>query len=238
MFFFGDGGPVSTVLSFLLGAAFIAAIAWGAIRYQQAVQRWRAQTVAWVTSRGWTWTDRDDALAERLSTRPFGAGDERQAREIITGARDGRPFQAFRYVVVEHTRDSKGNRHTSREDFQVVWVPLGAALPPLRFAPDDVLQRALTGLGWGDVDTESHEFNRRWRVSTRDDAYAHAVLAPHVIEELLRPAWSGATLVIEGNLAAVVRHGRPDLAHLDATLDRLEAFTSAIPPFVLADYGA
>ncbi|WP_062290758.1 hypothetical protein [Demequina phytophila] len=237
MFFYGDG-PVSTLLTFLCGAAFIAAVVWGGIRYYQAEQRRLAQLRAWIASRGWTWVERDDALAERLSTRPFGMGDQREAREIITGARDGRPFQAFRYVVVEHSRDSKGNRRTTRDDYQVVWIPLAASLPPLRFAPDDAVQRVLTRLGWGDVDTESHEFNQRWRVSARDDAYAHAVLAPHVIEQLLRPGWTGATLVIEGSLAAVVRRGRPDLSRLDAELDRLETFVGDIPPFVLADYGS
>ncbi|WP_062467326.1 hypothetical protein [Demequina maris] len=231
----GDGG---TFVLFLLVAALAAGVVVaGAIAYQRAQQARLARLRAWAASRGWTWTARDDSVAELLGTRPFGMGDEREAREIITGSRDGRPFQAFRYVVVEHSRDSKGRRRTTRDDYQVVWVTLPRGLPALRFAPDDAFQRVLTGLGWGDVDTESHEFNQRWRVSSRDDAYAHAILAPHVIDELLRPAWAGATVVVEGRFVAVVRRGYPDLRTLDATLDRLEALTGTIPPFVLADYG-
>ncbi|MDN4475984.1 hypothetical protein QQX09_08965 [Demequina sp. SYSU T00192] len=231
----GDAGSLALFLAVAaMGAGVVIA---GAIAYQRAQQARLARIRAWVASRGWSWTARDDALAELLGTRPFGMGDEREAREVITGSRGGRPFQAFRYVVVDHSRDSKGRRKTRREDFQVVWVTLPRSLPALRFAPDDALQRVLTGLGWGDVDTESHAFNQRWRVSARDDAYAHAILAPHVIEELLRPAWAGATLVIEGRFVAVVRPGYPDLRTLDGTLERLEALTGTIPPFVLADYG-
>ena len=232
-----SNGVTSAVMIAVVVIAFVVIVI-GGVRYSRAERERLARVRAMVESRGWTFTPRDDSLAERLTTRPFGGGDEREASEIITGTREGRPFQAFRYVIIDHSRDSKGRRTTTHTEHHVVWIPLARALPVLRLSPDDGLQRLLTGLGWGDVDTESHAFNQRWRVSARDDAYAHAVLAPHVIEELLRREWWGATLVIEGAVLALVRTGRPDLSTLDASLDRLEALAGLIPPFVLADYGS
>lgn len=231
----GDGatGAVMLVVLALAAAVMVA----GAIAYRRAERERLARLRSAVEARGWTFTPRDDALAERFQVRPLGGGDRRLAREIVTGERGGRGFQAFRFTVIDHRRDSKGRRRTQRTDFEVVWIPLSRSLPDLRLAPDDAVQRLLTGLGWGDVDTESHAFNQRWRVTTRDDAYAHAILGPHVIDELLDPGWRDAAVIVEGPALIWVRRGRPDLAALDAALDRLEALADAVPAFVLADYG-
>ena len=227
-----DGAAVAPLILLVVAAIVVAMV----LVYRAEMRRADALE-AWARGRGLTFTARDDAFARALSVAPFGKGDDAEAREVISGTFEGRPFHAFRLVTVERTRDAKGRSTASTEDHHVVWVALDAALPRLSLAPDSVLFAVAGALGFADVDTESHAFNQRWRVGTEDAAYAHAILAPHVIEELLHPDWEGSVVIVENGVAAMVRPGALEPEMLDRRLARLHALVGTIPPFVTADYG-
>lgn len=199
--------------------------------------RKRGDVARWARERGLAYVEREVAPARRLSAPPFGTAEGAEAREIVSGSIDGAGFLAFRLVLMERIGSPRVPEIRDVASYQVAWLELHRELPLLTFEAERRALRSIGEDGVRDVDTESHAFNQRWRVGAHDEAYAHAVLAPRVIEELLHPGWEGGAVIIEAGVIALVHPGATDVVRLDARLTRLRALVDAIPPFVMADHG-
>ena len=70
---------------------------------------------AMAAARGWSWVERDDRWADAFDGQPFGSGHNRQARNILQGQHDGRPFVGFDYVyyTTETSTDSASRYATN-----------------------------------------------------------------------------------------------------------------------------
>ncbi|WP_062517718.1 DUF3137 domain-containing protein [Demequina gelatinilytica] len=174
----------------------------------------------------------DPARVTYFSSPPFGTGRRRRARDIVWGTMSGRPFETFAYSYETESRDSEGRTSTTTHTFQVTWVPLPAPLPTVRFTGDNALLRALGKLGGRDLDTESHEFNQRWKVWSEDERVAHAILTPTVIDRLLRRDIVGRAFVVEGAALYSYAQSASDLAELPLVVGALYDLVDAIPAFL------
>ena len=198
---------------------------WLQYRRNQAVQ-------AWARSIGWTYLGTDPSLPSRWRTRPFGIGDSRRTAELMTGVYQGRPATAFRY---SYTTGSGKNKSTSV--FHVVVVPLPAYLPNLELTPEGIGSRLAETFGGEDIQFESDEFNRAWRVECGMGKFAYDVITPRLMERLLRSDAAGLSIRIDGTDVLCWSTGEQSLEALAPRLELLAAVRDAVPGFVWRDSG-
>jgi hypothetical protein len=198
---------------------------WLAYRRNQAVQ-------AWARSIGWTYVGTDPTVPSRWRTRPFGIGDSRRASELMTGVYQGRPATAFRYA---YTTGSGKNKTTSV--FHVAVVPLPAYLPNLELTPEGIGARLARAFGGEDIQFESEDFNRAWRVRAGVVKFAHDVVHPRMMERLLRDDARGLNLSIEGTDLLCWTTGAPRWEALAGRLQVMHALIDAVPRYVWLDHG-
>lgn len=213
----------------LLVLALAGGVGWLLWRLEQAR---RARYLAVAQEHGWSYTPRDDALAHRFDGEPFGRGSRRRASHVLRGSHEGREVVAFHYSYV--TRSSDGQQQTSQTHrFTVCALGLPAALPRLELTGENVLTRLAGALGLDDLELESEDFNRRYRVSADDRRLAYDVLHPRTIESLL--ALPTLNLRLSGADALLWERGSASPEELPDRLAVLSQFVGQIPAYVWAD---
>jgi hypothetical protein len=230
------GGSVCVVASaplLLFAVGLILVVAVGVYAYQADKKR-RAALQAFALSNGWTYAAADDRWCDRFAGSPFGTGDDRKARNILQGQHNGVPMIAFDYSYETHSTDSKGNRTTTTHRYAVCALQLPAPLPLLELSPETVLTRVAGALGVSDIELESEDFNRRYRVRARDPKFAYDVLNPRTMQALLgRPAQHMRLLDVD---AVCWESGRLAPVELLARLSTLQTLIAGIPSFVWSDH--
>lgn len=199
-------------------------------------QKRRDRLMQWCLNRGWSYTDEDRTLVERWSGTPFGQGDNRRARYVISGTEKGRPFIAFEYSYETHSSDTKGNRTTTTHRFGVCAVDLPAYLPTLQVTPEGAFRRLAGAIGlMRDIELESEDFNRAFAVRAAEPKFASDVLSPRTMQFLLGVrdvAWR-----IEGTSILCWESGRLDPERIVMATVVLGRVTDGIPGFVWKDHG-
>jgi hypothetical protein len=197
----------------------------------------RERLMQYAVMRGWTYVGEDPSLVDRWPGEPFGRGDHRRARNVLTGTEAGRPFTAFDYSFQTHSTDSKGNRSTTTHHWNVVAVPMPGWLGTVQVVPGSVLDRVAGAVGLlQDIDLESEDFNRRFRVSASSPKLASDILTPRTMQYLLSvdaEAWRTCGSHILG-----YSQGRLDPAEVVRTCAVLDRILDGVPGFVWKDAGA
>ena len=200
----------------------------------EAEQKRRRLIQGYAQSTGWAYTARDDSWTGRFDGGPFGDGDHRRAENVLTGRHGERDMVAFDYSFQTHSTDGKGNTTTTTHRYTVCVLRLPAYLPELELAPESLLTRVAGAVGFADVELESEEFNRRYRVSARDPKFAYDVLNPRTMSALL--ARRALHLRISGADALCWENGRLQPAGLLEQLSTLALLVDGIPSFVWSDH--
>jgi hypothetical protein len=192
----------------------------------------RARYVAFAQERGWTYTPRDNTLVRQFRGEPFGRGSARRASHVLRGQYGGREAVVFDYRFV--TRSSDGQQQTTQTHrFTVCALRLPAALPRLELTAENPLTRLAGALGFDDVELESEDFNRRYRVRSDDRRLAYDVLHARTIEQLL--ALPTLNLRLDGADAVLWERGTTSLPDVPARLAVLSQLVDGIPSYVWAD---
>jgi len=196
-------------------------------------QRRRQALQTWAGKNGYAYTAEDDRWCERWNGNPFGEGDHRRAKNVITGSAK-LPFSAFDYSYQTHSSDGRGGRTTTTHRYAVTALEFSGLLPTLQVTPESVFTRIGHSLGLDDIDLESEDFNRRFRVHANDRKFASDVLTPRTMQALLtRPmlSWriTGTDILswAEGSMTAV---------GVTAALSTLQLVVDGIPSFVWKDH--
>jgi hypothetical protein len=180
-------------------------------------------------------TPRDDGWCTRWQGPPFGEGDHRQARNVISGQWKSATFVAFDYSYQTHSGDGRGGRTTTTHRCGVVSVGLPTYLPQLQVTPENLLTRLGNVLGLDDIELESEDFNRAFRVEARDRKFACDVLPARTMQMLLnRPHFSWR---IEGTDIICWQDGEQHPASVTAAVSTMLDVVAAIPAFVWHDHG-
>jgi hypothetical protein len=204
-----------------------------AYRSWQQEQKRRALLMTWATNSGFTYAVEDDRWCDRWQVSPFGEGDHRKAANVVTGTLASNAFVTFDYTYQTHSSDGKGGRTTTTHRYVVTALQLPAPLPQLQVTPENLVTRLGNALGLDDIELESEDFNRRFRVHARDRKFACDVLTPRTMQMLLsRPALSWR---IEGTDILAWQDGRLSPATALATTGQLRDIVEAIPSFVWHD---
>lgn len=219
------------VLAAVVGAVAIGVAAYGWYRNQKRIEA----LAQFCLSKGWQFTAEDDSLTFRWTGPPFDQGSERRARDVVTGATAGMPFIAFDYSYVTETSNGKGGRSRETHHYAVCAIALPGFLPMLEITPENALTRMGRLVGLDDIDLESEDFNRRFRVSARNAKFASDVLPPRTMEMLLsRPPLH---FRITGTDVLCWETGTTTPPALLARSSTLAAFVAGIPSFVWHDHG-
>ncbi|HEY8455925.1 MAG TPA: hypothetical protein VIL34_10040 [Actinopolymorphaceae bacterium] len=207
--------------------------------FQWKAKQARMQEMQQLAARhGWTWTEVDDSYV-RDGGKPFGVGKSRRARNVLRGTYRGREIVAYDYEYKTES-GSGDNRSTQTHKYAIWMVRLPAALPELEVRPEGIFGgRVAAALGFGDLEVESEDFNRTYRVTCDDKRFGTAVIHPRMMELLLSAASREEPVSwrIEGELLVSWREDHATPAEIVARLDLLAAIVDLVPSFVWKDYG-
>ncbi len=219
------------LFSVLLVAGAIFAVGFAALTWWASVKR-RERLQAWATANGWTFATSDPSLVDFSRMQPFGAGHAKKATEVLAGRYDGQSALSFTYHWTTGTgRDS--TTHTAH----VVGIVLPAYLPTLEVTPEGLGAKLAKLVGAEDLQFESDDFNRAFRVASSDPQVAHAIVHPRLMERMLRSDAVDTAWRIEGTWILTWTSGSTDLDLLAPQLGLLSAVVRSIPRHVWLDHG-
>ena len=152
--------------------------------YRQEQKR-IAEIAGFAASQGWQFSKLDPfGLTDRWDGTPFGKGYARTVKNVVSGTYEGMPLVAFDYSYKESS-GSGSNRNTTTYRFVVVALGMPCALPEVSLTPEGLFSRLGNVLGFQDIELESEDFNRRYRVRCENPKLAMDVLTPRTMEFLL-----------------------------------------------------
>jgi len=198
-------------------------------------QKRRSLLLQWAAANNWSFAASDDTWCNRWQGDPFGEGSNRQARNVLTGQWKGRQFASFDYSYETHTSDGRGGQRTETHYYAVTAVNLPTYLPRLQVTPENLLTRLGNALGLSDIELESEDFNRAFRVHANDAKFASDVLTPRTMQMLLsRPRFSWR---IEGVDILCWADGEQHPGEITARVATMLDVVAGIPSFVWHDNG-
>jgi hypothetical protein len=214
------------LLTMFVGVPLLAGLAlWGQYKRYQANE-------AWAASVGWLYLGTDQSLANRWRGTPFGTGHDRKVSQLMSGPFQGRAASSFVY------RYSTGSgKDESTYTFHVLSMALPAYLPTLQLTPEGLGARIAKTFGAKDIEFESEDFNRAWRVEAGVERFAHDVLHPRTMERLMQADARGLNLRIEATDVLCWTTGDTKTALIGPRLQVLKAVVDAIPRYVWLDHG-
>ena len=220
-------------LVILVGVALVLA---GAYYNWQREQKRRDLLAQWVLANKWTIAPRDDQWCARWTGAPFDTGDHRRACNVITGTWKNNGFVSFDYSYQTHSSNGQGGTSTQTHHYAVSAVHLSGYLPKLQVTPETMLARVGDAVGLSqDIELESEDFNRAFRVQANNPKFASDVLTPRTMQLLLaRPHFSWR---IDGADILCWQHGEQEPAAVTAVVSTLLDVVAGIPSFVWHDYG-
>lgn len=193
-------------------------------------RRLREAFTAFAATEGWSYSpDKNPAaaLACRFINR-FDHGDNHYLRHRLQGTYAGLVFDVFEYHYQVTTGSGK-NRRTTHYHFRTAVTPLPRSFPELVSGPEGFFDKIAAAFGFDDIDFESAEFSRMFKVQSPDRKFAYDIIHPRMMEWLLRRP--DTTLEIEGSQLVVLEAGtmepdkvHPLLAHMAGIRERLPAY--------------
>jgi hypothetical protein len=219
---------VSHAVPFLIIAIIILAIAVGFGGYW-ANQRRQKAFALWASTHGFSYAPRDDTYADLPWGAPFGIGSGRQAQDVVAGTVSERPALCF--TLRYQTQSSNGKTtQTQTHYYRIYSLGLPKSLPELRVGPEGLLSGIARMMGIHDIEFESEDFNRAYKVKSDDRKFAYDVVNPQMMQFLLDSRAPGFILI--GTNIVRIDHGRLEPATIESTLAYLTAVIEHIPDYV------
>lgn len=222
---------ISGGLVVVVGVAGIAVlVVLGVLAYRREQAR-VAQLVSFARSNGWRFAATERGWDTRFEGLPFGTGQRRSTRNVLQGSHQGREMVAFEYSYQTSQSDGKTTSTTTHR-YSVVALALPTWVPGLQVVPEGFGGLLATALGMPDVELESEDFNRAFRVKG-DRKFAYDVLSTRTMTALLtRPALH---LRLQGADALCWEQGNLSPASLVQRLDTLCVLLDGVPAYVWSD---
>ena len=181
---------------------------------------------------GWTYAEAGPWSVVPAAGFPFGEGTGRQVEDFIEGAYGGAHCSSYTYRFEYRLAGER----SAEQIFTVTQTAIDVPLPRLDLIPEDVGSRILGALGAADIDLESAEFNRTWRVQGTDRRFAVDVVDPRMMELLLRHRVPGLAIRIDGTRVLAWSAGRATVGELSRRLDAVTGVARRIPAHVVRAY--
>lgn len=194
----------------------------------------REEMAAWAAQHGLGFSEARDYFIEsrHADFAELRRGDGgRYAYNVISGTFRGRPLLAFDYHYETHSTDSKGHRSTHHHHFTAAILECEVPLKPLTIRPEGLFDKLGSLFGFEDINFESAEFSRKYKVTSPDRKWAYDVLHARAIEFLLgRPLLSLQLGAGQRILQAGARTWKP--AEIEEAAHFLSDFLDLLPEYV------
>ena len=215
-----------TALVFVLVIALIIGLA---VAGYYANKRRQAAFAAWAAQHGYTYAVSDERYRDMPWGAPFGMGFGRAALDVLTSSGTGRPVVCFTYRYKTETSNGK-TTSTQTHLFSVYSARLQRPLPTLHVSHEGVFGTIARAVGFHDIEFESEQFNKKFKVKSDDRKFASDVINAQMMQFLLDSNAPGFSIV--GADIVLVHGGRLKLETVEPTVGYLESVLSHVPDFV------
>lgn len=114
----------------------------------------------------------------------FEMGDGRGCENVVWGEWKGLPFREIDYWYYNATDGRKGSPLRDVH-FNAVVVDVPLYLPRVTVEREGITSRVVGGVGWRDIQFESDEFNRRFRIRAEDPEFAFKLIDARMMHWML-----------------------------------------------------
>lgn len=177
------------------------------------------------------YSQKDYSFAKRYSfLEHMDDGHKRYVFNRLSGEVDGQQAHIFDYHYETYSRDSKGNRRTNHHYFSIFTLSLPAAFSELNIEREGFFSKIGQALGFDDIDFESMEFSKRYKVKSKNKKFAYDFCNAQMIDFLL----SQRDLIIEvdGNTLALTFRGKLSIDAIRPNFERLQKIRSLMPDYL------
>ncbi len=176
---------------------------------------------------------RDYQMAGRFAfLNKLAQGSNRYAFNNLWGNFRAHAVYAFDYHYETHSRDSEGRQQTNDHYFSCLILMLERQFPELTIGREGLLSKIAQGLGYDDIDFESHEFSRTFCVRSKDKKFAYDFCHTRMMEYLLQN--QDLTIEVESSTLAITFSGRLDAAQVEYNLNRLVQLRELMPKYLFS----
>ncbi len=227
------GPVVAASIPLALISAAVVGILWRVVsRTAQRRKAFALDVRRFANARGWDYAMNAKELARAWATPPLSHVSNLSISPVARGAgRWGAAGAAF--AMGDFTTAGIPVRTFQSH---MAWAHLAEESAPVSIVREGFSQRAATLLGGSDVDVESAEFNRLWRVLSHDHRAAHAMLTPTMIHFLTEIADEGLAFHVDGDRVLLWDDGRRIDVDLTRRMELLERFVGALPSYLRVRY--
>jgi len=159
-------------------------------------------------------------------------GHRRYAFNRISGKADGQETHIFDYHYETYSRDSKGRRRTHHHYFSIFTLSLPRAFPELNIEREGFFSKIGQAMGFDDIDFESMEFSKRYKVKSVDKKFAYDFCNAQMVDFLLRQR--DLIIEVDGNTLALTFKGKLSAEAIRPNLDRLLKIRSLMPDYLFS----
>ncbi|MCA1831273.1 MAG: hypothetical protein ABR548_14620 [Actinomycetota bacterium] len=213
-------------IGLLVVLVFVVAGYYSAKKHREELQafakRWRLE---------FSESDPFDLLAYPF--RLFSLGEGRGVENVLWGDIKGLKVRLFEYWYYTTSTDAEGHSSRSYTHFTCGLAPVPANCPHLMIRRENVLTWIAEHVGFHDIEFESDEFNRAFRVKGDDRKFAYALIDARMMEWLLQT--KGFEFEVNASFALVIS-GKLRVSELLNVVAALHGFCSHVPQVVPSLY--
>jgi hypothetical protein len=126
----------------------------------------------------------------------------------------------------------RSGKNTHHHYFSFFILHLTESFPELVIDKEGFFSKVAQALGYDDIDFESHEFSRKFRVRSPNKKFAYDVCNAKMIEYLLSN--SDLSIEIEGTAMAISFNSRLSPEYIEPNLNRLIKVRSLMPDYLFS----
>jgi hypothetical protein len=216
----------------VLGAMAVGLGVW----YSFYRKKLRREALGTFASRNGMTYSRDDPVG--LLDYDFGLlrmGDGRGCENVVYGSWQGLPAREADYWYYTESSDGKGNRSRSYHYFSILIADIEANIPYISISKESILTRMADHLGFEDIQFESDDFNREFRVKSQDREFAFQMIDARMMQWLLTTEGAFGFEMRGPNVLVYCHRRRPtELVPLFGTA---KLFNEHVPRLVWTEYG-
>lgn len=165
----------------------------------------------------------------------FEMGDGRGTENVVWGVWKGLAFRETDYWYYTQATNQRNDNVKCYKHFNAVVIDVPAYLPTIRVERETIASRLADEVGFRDIQFESDEFNRAFRVTSEDRAFAYKLIDARMMHWLLSTDARFGFQTHAGAVLVFARRLRPmELLPLIGTGKEL---FDHIPRLVWSDYG-
>jgi len=157
-------------------------------------------------------------------------GYKRYVFNRLSGEQSGQQLNIFDYHYETYSRDSKGHRRTHHHYFSIFTLSLPGVFPELNIEREDFFSKIGQILGFDDIDFESAEFSKRYKVKSRDKKFAYDFCNAQMVDFLLNQR--DLIIEVDGNTLALTFRGKLKVEGIRPNLDRLNRVRALMPNYL------